>query len=232
MIDAIIEFSIRQKIIIALFVAGLIGWGTYSLQHLPIDAVPDITDNQVQIITTSPSLAAQEVEQLITFPLEIALGNIPRVVEIRSVSRFGLSVITVVFEESMDIYLARQLISERIKVAEADIPEGLGQPEMGPITTGLGEIYQYVIYPEEDFKDQYTSTDLRTMQDWIIKRQLTNVDGVIEINSSGGFLKQYEVAIDPHKLNSQKLRLSDVFEALANNNANTGGASIEKTYNT
>lgn len=232
MFDAIIQFSIRQKLLIGLFVVGLIAWGVNSIQHLPIDAVPDITDNQVQIITTSPSLAAQEVEQLITFPLEIALGNIPGVVEVRSVSRFGLSVITVVFEESMDIYLARQLISERIKVAEDDIPPGLGSPEMGPITTGLGEIYQYVIYPAEGYEDQYTATDLRTMQDWIIRRQLTNVEGVIEINSSGGFLKQYEVAIDPRRLNSQQLRLSDVFEALARNNANTGGAYIEKTHQT
>ncbi len=232
MIEAIIHFSVRQKLLIGLFVFGLIGWGIYSIQHLPIDAVPDITDNQVQIITTSPSLAAQEVEQLITFPLEIALGNIPGVIETRSISRFGLSVITVVFKENMDVYLSRQLISERIKNAEADIPEDLGRPEMGPITTGLGEIYQYVIFPAEGYEDQYTSTDLRTMQDWIIKRQLTNVEGVIEINSSGGFLKQYEVAIDPKQLNSQNIKLTDIFDALARNNANTGGSYIEKTYNT
>lgn len=232
MIDSIIHFSVRQKLLVGLFVIGLIGWGAYSIQHLPIDAVPDITDNQVQIITTSPSLAAQEVEQLITFPLEIALGNIPNVIETRSISRFGLSVITVVFEENMDVYLSRQLISERIKMAEADIPEGLGKPEMGPITTGLGEIYQYVIHPAEGYEDQYTSTDLRTMQDWIIKRQLTNVEGVIEINSSGGFLKQYEVAVDPKQLNSKNIKLTDVFDALARNNANTGGSYIEKTYNT
>ena len=232
MIDAIIQFSIRQKLLVGLFIAGLISWGVYSLQHLPIDAVPDITDNQVQIITTSPSLAAQEVEQLITFPLEIALGNIPGVLEIRSVSRFGLSVITVVFEESMDVYLARQLIGERIKVAEGDIPEGLGQPEMGPISTGLGEVYQYVIYPAPGFEDQFDATDLRTIQDWIVKRQLVNIKGVIEINSSGGFLKQYEVAIDPSRLNSHQIKLGDVFDALERNNANTGGSYIEKTYNT
>ena len=232
MIDRIIHFSIYNKLVTSLLVAGLIGWGIYSIQHLPIDAVPDITDNQVQVITNAPSLAAQEVEQLITYPLELALGNIPGVLEIRSVSRFGLSVITVVFEENIDVYLARQLIGERIKQAEADIPESLGKPEMGPISTGLGEIYQYVLFADEGFKDKYSSTDLRSIQDWIIKRQLTGIKGVIEVNSSGGYLKQYEVAFNPDKLKSMGISLDELFEAVAENNANTGGSYIEKKHYT
>ncbi len=232
MINRIIHFSIYNKLIVGLLIAGLIGWGMYSMQYLPIDAVPDITDNQVQVITNAPSLAAQEVEQLITFPLEMALGNIPGVVEIRSVSRFGLSVITVVFEEKIKVYLARQLISERIKQAESEIPEGLGKPEMGPISTGLGEIYQYVIYPSEGYEDNYSSTDLRSIQDWIIKRQLTGIEGVIEVNGSGGHLKQYEVAFAPDKLRSLGISLDELFAAVSLNNANTGGSYIEKKHYT
>ena len=228
MIDRIIHFSIHNKLVISLFVVGLIGWGIYSLQRLPIDAVPDITDNQVQVITNAPTLAAQEVEQLITFPLEMALGNIPDVVEVRSISRFGLSVITVVFEETTSVYLARQLIGERIKAAEAEIPKGLGQPEMSPISTGLGEIYQYVIFADEDHKDEFSSTDLRSIQDWVVKRQLTGIKGVIEVNSSGGHLKQYEVAFSPDKLKSMNVTLEELFHAIEDNNANTGGSYIEK----
>ena len=228
MIDRIIHFSINNKLVISLFVIGLIGWGVYSLKHLPVDAVPDITDNQVQVITNAPTLAAQEVEQLITFPLEMALGNIPDVVEVRSISRFGLSVITVVFEESTSVYLARQLISERIKAAEAEIPKKLGQPKMSPISTGLGEIYQYVIFVDDDHKEKYSSTDLRSIQDWVVKRQLTGVKGVIEVNSSGGYLKQYEVAFSPDKLKSMNVTLEELFQAIKNNNANTGGSYIEK----
>ena len=230
MIDRIIRFSIENKVIVGSLVLGLIGWGIFSLTRIPIDAVPDITDNQIQIITTSPSLAAQEVEQYITFPLEMQLGNVPGVVEVRSVSRFGLSVITVVFEEDVDIYLARQLIGERIQAAEDDIPEGFGKPEMGPMTTGLGEIFQYVIYPEEKFKDKYSSMDLRTIQDWVVKRQLVGIKGVIEVNSMGGFLKQYEIAVNPEKLKSMKLSLPEVFEAVARNNSNIGGSYIEKEH--
>jgi len=232
MINKIIHFSIHNKLVVGLLIAGLIGWGIYSIQHLPIDAVPDITDNQVQVITNAPSLAAQEVEQLITYPLELALGNLPGVIGIRSVSRFGLSVITVVFKENMDIYLARQLMSERIKQAEAEIPKGLGIPEMGPISTGLGEIYQYVIYADKGFEDKYSSTDLRSIQDWIVKRQLTGVEGVIEVNSSGGHLKQYEVAFSPDKLKSLKVSLEELYTAVNVNNANAGGSYIEKKHYT
>lgn len=207
---------------------GWVAWGIYSLQYLPVDAVPDVTDNQVQIITNAPTLAAQEVEQLLTYPLEMALSNIPEVVEVRSISRFGLSVITVVFKETTDIYLARQLISERLKVAEANLPDNLGQPEMGPITTGLGEIYQYVLYAKKGFEEQYDATALRSLQDWVVKRQLTGIEGVIEINSSGGHLKQYEVAFDSGKLKSMQVSLAQLIEALENNNNNTGGSYIER----
>ncbi len=228
MIDRIIRFSIHNKLIVGFFILLLLGWGIYSASELSIGAVPDITNNQVQIITTSPSLAAQEVEQFITFPLEMELGNTPGMIEIRSVSRFGLSVITVVFEEDHDIYLARQLISERIKIAEEQIPEGLGKPQLGPISTGLGEIYQYVIYPEPGFEDQYTPMELRSIQDWIIKRQLVGIPGVIEVNSIGGYVKQFEIAIEPGRLKAAQLNLVDIYEAIYQNNANTGGSYIEK----
>ena len=232
MIDRIIRFSIEYKLIVGLLVSGMIGWGVYSLQHLPIDAVPDITDNQVQVITNAPTLATQEVEQYITFPLEMALGNIPNVIEIRSVSRFGLSVITVVFKENMDVYLARQLIDERIKTVQDELPAGLGKPEMSPITTGLGEIYQYVIHPAEGYEDQYSAMELRSIQDWLVKRQLVGLEGVIEVNSSGGYMKQYEIAADPDKLKSMNLSLTQLYEAVARNNANTGGSYIEKKHYT
>lgn len=232
MIDRIIRFSIEQKLIVGLLVAAMVGWGVYSLQNLPIGAVPDITDNQVQVITNAPTLAAQEVEQFITYPLEMAMGNIPNVIEIRSVSRFGLSVITIVFKESMDIYLARQLIDERIKTVQNEIPEGLGKPEMGPITTGLGEIYQYVLYPAKGYEEQYSAMELRSLQDWVVKRQLVGIEGVIEVNSSGGYLKQYEIAVDPDKLKSMQLSLADLFQAIDQNNANTGGSYIEKKHYT
>jgi len=209
-------------------VLGLIVWGIYSLGRLSIDAVPDITDNQIQVITTSPSLAAQEVEQFITFPLEMQLGNIPKVENIRSISRFGLSVITVVFEEDMDIYLARQLISERLELAQEEIPREFGKPYMGPLSTGLGEIFQYTLYAKEGFEDKIDAMELRSLQDWVVKRQLMGIEGVIEVNSAGGFLKQYEVAINPDKLKALNLSLTDVYEALAKNNANTGGSYIEK----
>ncbi|MEZ5007384.1 MAG: CusA/CzcA family heavy metal efflux RND transporter [Chitinophagales bacterium] len=228
MFDKIIAYSVKNKFIIGLFVMALTIWGVYSLQQIPIDAVPDITNNQVQIITITPTLATQEVEQFITTPVELSLQNLQRVNEIRSISRFGLSVITVVFEEGYDIYLARQLVGEQIREAQDAIPEGLGTPEMAPISTGLGEIYQYVVRPDSGFEDKYSSTDLRTIQDWIVKRQLSGIEGVAEINSMGGFLKQYEVAVDPDLLKSMNISISDIFEALEKSNENTGGAYIEK----
>ncbi|MHC4453441.1 MAG: efflux RND transporter permease subunit [Planctomycetota bacterium] len=231
MIDKIISFSINNKFIIILFVVGLIAWGSYSLTPLPVDAVPDITDNQVQVITITPALAAQEVERLITFPIEITMASIPNIEEIRSFSRFGLSVVTIVFKEKTDIYWARQQIGERLAEAEKQIPEGIGTPEMGPVTTGLGEIYQYVIHTKKGYEDQYSAMDLRTIQDWIIRRQLIGTPGVADVSSFGGYLKQYEVAIKPELLRSMNLTISDVFNALEANNQNTGGAYIDKRPN-
>ena len=205
----------------------LIG-GIYSMLTLPIDAVPDITNNQVQIVTVSPTLAPQEVEQLITMPVEIAMSNIMNVTEIRSVSRFGLSVVTVVFKESVPTLDARQLVNEQIQSVAGEIPSELGMPEMMPITTGLGEIYQYVLKVEPGYEDKYDAMELRTIQDWIVKRQLSGIPGIVEINSFGGYLKQYEVAVDPDVLFSLNITIGEVFEALNKNNQNTGGSYIEK----
>lgn len=228
MFDRIIYFSIHNRIIVLSLIAGMVLWGLHSLRELPIDAVPDITDNQVQIITSSPDLSAQEVERLVTYPIELEMGNIPKVEEIRSISRFGLSVITIVFQEEVDIYWAREQINQKIQNAKTEIPEEYGSPEMGPISTGLGEIYQYVVYPDDGYEDQYSSTDLRSIQDWIIRRQIVGVPGVVEVNSSGGYLKQYEISIDPQKLASFNLSLDDIFSAVEKNNANSGGSYIEK----
>ncbi|EAY31496.1 CusA/CzcA family heavy metal efflux RND transporter [Microscilla marina] len=229
MFDKIIAYSVRNKFVVGLLVAALVVWGVFSLHQLPIDAVPDITNNQVQIMTLSPTLATQEVEQFITTPIELSLQNLQQVKEIRSVSRFGLSVITVVFAENYDVYLARQLVDERLKEAREAIPTGLGTPKMAPISTGLGEIYQYVVRPKKGYEKQYSLTDLRTIQDWIVKRQLAGIEGVAEVNTMGGYLKQYEVAINPALLKSMGLSINDVYRALANSNENTGGAYIEKT---
>ncbi|KAK3605095.1 hypothetical protein CHS0354_000762 [Potamilus streckersoni] len=200
-----------------------------SLKEIPIDAVPDVTNNQVQIITTSKNLSTQDVEKFLTYPIELELGNLPGVQEIRSVSKFGLSVITVVFPDEIGTYLPRQLISEKLKFAEEKIPEGFGKPFMGPITTGLGEIYQYVLEVEPEYKHRYSQSDLRTIQDWVIKRQLSGISGVVEINTWGGFLKQYEVAVNPERLRAIDVSLSDVFTALEKNNSIAGGSYIEKT---
>ena len=228
MFDKIIAYSVQNKFMIGLMMVALTIWGVYSLRQLPIDAVPDITNNQVQVITISPTLATQEIEQFITTPIELSLQNLQRIEEIRSISRFGLSVITVVFEEDYDIYLARQLVNERLGEAQDAIPDGLGTPEIAPLSTGLGEIYQYVVRPTEGYEDKYSSIELRTFQDWIVKRQLLGIEGVAEINSMGGYLKQYEVAVSPQLLKSMNLSISDVYEALVNSNENTGGAYIEK----
>ncbi|MNJ90856.1 Cobalt-zinc-cadmium resistance protein CzcA [compost metagenome] len=228
MLDKVIQFSIRNKFIIGLFTVALIGIGSYSLYKLPIDALPDITNNQVQIITTSPTLATQEVEQFITYPVELAVKPIPDVVELRSTSRFGLSVVTVVFEEDVDIYWARAQITERLKEAENSIPPGLGTPEMAPISSGLGEIYQYVVYPKKGYEKKYNATELRSIQDWIIRPQLLGTRGVAEVNTLGGYVKQYEIAIEPDKLKSMNTTVIEIFDALEKNNENTGGAYIDK----
>ncbi|MFN5444087.1 MAG: CusA/CzcA family heavy metal efflux RND transporter [Crocinitomicaceae bacterium] len=228
MLDKIILFSIKNKFVIGLFTLALIAIGSYSLVKLPIDALPDITNNQVQIITTSPTLATQEVEQFITYPIEQAVKPIPNIVELRSISRFGLSVITVVFEEDVDIYWARAQINERLKSAENSIPKRLGSPEIAPVSTGLGEIYQYVVFPKKGYEKKYSATDLRTIQDWIIRPQLLGTKGVAEVNTLGGSLKQYEIAIVPDKLKSMNTTVPEIFDALEKNNENTGGAYIDK----
>lgn len=228
MLDKIIHFSIHNKFIIGLFTLALVVVGGYSLYNLPIDALPDITNNQVQVITSSPTLATQEVEQFITYPIEQAVKPIPKIVELRSISRFGLSVVTVVFEEDVDIYWARAQISERIKEAENVIPKNVGTPEMAPVSTGLGEIYQYVVFPKKGYEDRYDATELRTIQDWIIKPQLIGTPGVAEVNTLGGNLKQYEIAVQPDKLKSMDVTIPEIFEALESNNENTGGAYIDK----
>ena len=231
MLDKIIQFSVKNKLIIGLFTLGLIIWGGYSLTKLPIDAVPDITNNQVQVITSSPSLAAEEVERLITFPIEITMATIPELDEIRSFSRFGLSVVTIVFKEDVDVYWARQQVNERLSDIQAQIPPSVGQPSMAPITTGLGEIYQYVVGTEPEYEDQYDARELRTIQDWIVRRQLLGTPGVADVSSFGGYLKQYEIAIDPGKLKSMGISIAEIFQALEENNENTGGAYIEKNLN-
>ncbi|RYD77381.1 MAG: efflux RND transporter permease subunit, partial [Sphingobacteriales bacterium] len=228
MLNKIIEFSIKNKLIIGLFIVALIGYGSYEITKLPIDAVPDITDNQVQVITTVPSLGAPDVERLITFPIEQANSNIPGLKEIRSFSRFGLSLITIVFDDDVDIYWARQQVTERLKLAEEQIPQGLGSPELAPVTTGLGEIYQYIIRAKNGYETKYDATELRTIQDWIVRRQLLGVKGVADVSSFGGKLKQYEVAVDANKLKSYGITINDIFNALEQNNGNTGGAYIEK----
>ncbi|HRB38962.1 MAG TPA: efflux RND transporter permease subunit, partial [Bacteroidia bacterium] len=231
MLEKIISFSIKNKLIIAMMTLALIIWGVWSAGRLPIDAVPDITNNQVQIITLCPTLAGQEVEQLVTYPIEQSIANLPDLEELRSISRFGLSLITVVFKENVDVYFARQLINERLNEAVENIPAGVGKPEMGPVSTGLGEVYQYIIHPKKESENKYSAMDLRTMQDWIVARQLYGTPGIAEVNSFGGKLKQYEVAVNPSRLLAMGVTIPDIFSALQKNNENTGGAYIDKKPN-
>ncbi|RZK41383.1 MAG: CusA/CzcA family heavy metal efflux RND transporter [Pedobacter sp.] len=228
MLNKIIEFSVRNKLIIGLFTIALIIYGSFELSKLPIDAVPDITNNQVQIITTAPSYGATDIERLVTFPVEQANSNIAGIKEIRSYSRFGLSLVTLVFNDDVDVYWARQQVAERLLVVQEQIPQGIGKPEMGPISTGLGEIYQYVVKPKKGFEKRYDITELRTIQDWVVRRQLLGVRGVAEVSSFGGKLKQYQVTVNPNKLLAYNITISDIFDALQNNNQNTGGAYIER----
>ncbi|MFL1896597.1 CusA/CzcA family heavy metal efflux RND transporter [Aquimarina sp. 2-A2] len=230
MINKIIDFSIQNKFIIGLFTCVLIGTGIWSITQVPIDAVPDITNNQVQVITQSPNLGTEDIEQFVTYPVEVAMSNLPNVQEIRSISRFGLSVVTIVFDDDVGTYLPRQLVAEKLFKVQDQIPEGFGEPIMGPISSGLGEIYQYTLTVEDAYTDRYTTTELRTMQDWIIKRQMAMVPGVIEVNAFGGNKKQYEVAINPNELRAIGITISEVFTALKNNNQNTGGAYIERNH--
>jgi heavy metal efflux system protein len=230
MINKIISFSIKNKALIGLMTLGLIIGGIYSITRVPLDAMPDITNNQVLVITTAPNLGTEDIEQFVTYQVELAVANLPDVTEIRSISRFGLSVVTIVFKESAGTYLPRQLVSEALAEVKEKIPDGFGVPFMAPISTGLGEIYQYTLEVQSGYDTVYDDMELRTMQDWIVKRQMAMLPGVVEVNSFGGRGKQYEVAINPDKLRSMGLTISDVFDALDDNNQNTGGAYIEKNF--
>jgi len=231
MINRIISFSVKNKFIIGLFIVALIGWGAYSLSRLPIDAIPDITNNQVQIISLAPSLAVQEVESFITAPIEVAVANIPDIIELRSISRLGLSVVTVVFEDNVDVYWARQQLTERLKEAEESIPQGLAQISLAPISSGLGEIFQYRLAVAKGYEKEFNPRELRTIQDWIVRREMLGTPGVADINSYGGFVSQYEIAVNPERLRGMNLTLTDIFTALERNNENTGSAYIDKKPN-
>ncbi|MGF7219137.1 cobalt-zinc-cadmium resistance protein CzcA [Spirosoma lacussanchae] len=231
MLDRIIRFSIQNKLIIGLFTLALVIWGGYSLSRLPIDALPDITNNQVQVITQSPALSAPDVERLISFPIEQTMATLPDLVEVRSISRFGLSVVTIVLQDGVDIYLARQQVFERLQQARSQIPADAGDPELAPVTTGLGEIYQYVIRARPGYEKRYPAMELRSIQDWIVRRQLLGTKGVADVSSFGGFLKQYEVAVDPQRLRATGVTMDELFAALEKNNQNTGGAYIDRRPN-
>jgi len=228
MLQSIISFSIKQKLITGLMVLGLVVIGIWQVTLLPIDAVPDITNNQVQVITQAPALGATDIERLVTFPVEQACSNIPGLIELRSFSRFGLSLVTLVFTDETDIYRARQQVSERLQEVKDQIPSGLAQSYLSPVTTGLGEIFQYTVRPAKGYEDTYSLTELRTIQDWIIRRSLLRVEGVADVSSFGGKLRQYEVSIHPDQLASRGMTLQDLIQALEANNQNTGGAYIEK----
>ena len=230
MFQKLITYSIRHKLVIGVLSIALAIWGVWSFVHLPFDSTPDITDNQVQVITQAPSLGAQEVEQYVTTPVEMALANIPRIQERRSISRSGLSVITLVFDDAADIYWARSQVSQVVEQLEKELPKNT-ETEMGPIATGLGEIYHYTIRAKEGYEHKYSLTQLRTMQDWIVRKQLSGTPGVAEVSGWGGYVKQYEVAINTDQLNASGVSVNEVFEALQRNNANTGGSYIEQNSN-
>lgn len=230
MFQKLITYSIRHKLVIGVLSIALAIWGVWSLIHLPFDSTPDITDNQVQVITQAPSLGAQEVEQYVTTPVEMALANIPRIQERRSISRSGLSVITLVFDDAADIYWARSQVSQVVEQLEKELPKNT-ETEMGPIATGLGEIYHYTIRAKEGYEHKYSLTQLRTMQDWIVRKQLSGTPGIAEVSGWGGYVKQYEVAINTDQLNASEVSVSEVFDALQRNNANTGGSYIEQNSN-
>ncbi|MEN6423108.1 MAG: CusA/CzcA family heavy metal efflux RND transporter [Smithella sp.] len=230
MINKIISYSIKNKFMVSLMLFALIGGGIYSLKTINLDSTPDITNNQVQVITVSQNLSTIDIEQFVTYPVELAMANLPGVIELRSVSRFGLSVVTIVFKDNMGTYLPRQVVQEKLNAVKDEIPAQFGESFMGPITTGLGEIFQYTIKPKPGYDTTYTPTELRTIQDWIVKRQMALIPGVVEVNSFGGNIKQYEIALNPDKLNAMSVSITEVFEALENNNVNTGGAYIEKNH--
>lgn len=231
MFEKIIAYSLKNKIMVLLMIVALIFAGVISLRSIAIDAVPDITNNQVQVVTSSPTLAAEEVEKFITFPIEMSVANIPDVTEVRSISRYGLSVVTIVFEDNVDIMRARQFVAEQLIIARDEIPAEFGTPQMMPITTGLGEIYQYVLQVQPGYEKQFDIMEIRTIQDWIVKRQLAGLQGIIEVSSFGGKVKQYEVGVNPASLMAFNVTINEVEEALKINNNNSGGSYIEKGAN-
>ncbi|HAI77233.1 MAG TPA: CusA/CzcA family heavy metal efflux RND transporter, partial [Microscillaceae bacterium] len=206
----------------------LLAWGGYSLYTLPVDAVPDVTSNQVDILTLSPSLAPLEVERFITAPIEMAMSNIPGLVEVRSISKFGLSVVKVIFNDQTDVYWARQQIFERLESVKSEIPAELGKPEMGPLTTGLGEIFYYIIKPRNPADSSFSLMEIRTMQDWLVRKQLLSVPGVADVSSFGGFKKEYQAKIRLDRMKSLGVTVEELYDALAQGNSNTGGAYVEK----
>jgi len=228
MFEKIITFSVRNKAVVAIGIAALVVWGLYSLQQLPIDAVPDITNNQVQVVTLSPALAPQEVERLITMPVELTMASIPGISEMRSMSRFGLSVVTIVFEDDVDVYWARAQVDQRLIEVQREIPQGAGTPILAPVTTGLGEIYQYTLRAKPGYESRYSLTELRTIQDWIVRRRLLGTQGIADISSFGGYLKQLEIALDPVRMRSAGISVDEIITAVDRNNANGGGAYIER----
>ena len=230
MFQKLIDFSITHKLVVGVLTVALAVWGVWSLVNLPFDSTPDITDNQVQVITQAPSLGAQEVEQYITTPIEMAFANIPRLKERKSISRGGLSVITLVFDDGADIYWARSQVSQTLADVADELPKNT-DVEMGPIATGLGEIYHYTVRAKKGYEDKYTLTDLRTVQDWIVRKQLSGTPGVAEVSGWGGYVKQYEVAVSTDKLNANGISVAEVYDALERNNANTGGSYIEENSN-
>ena len=232
MLNRIVHWSIHNKLIVAVLTLGLIVWGLYSLAKLPIDAVPDITNNQVQVVTSAPASSALDIERLVTYPVEQTMATIPEIEEIRSFSRFGLSVVTVVFNENTDIYWAREQVQQKLAEAKNSIPAGLGEPSMAPLSTGLGEIYQYTLRAKKGYEHKYDAAQLRSLQDWVIRRQLLGVKGVADVSGFGGELKTYEIAIDPLLLKAHEITLDEVFNAVEQNNQNTGGAYIERNHMT
>ena len=227
MIRKIIDYSISHKLVVCLLVIVIIVGGVWAMKTISVDSTPDITNNQVQVITVAQNLSTTDIEQFITYPVEMAMSNLPGVEDVRSVSRFGLSLVTVIFKDNMGTYLPRQLVQEKLSAVREEIPEGMGSPEMGPITTGLGEIYLYSLEADTAL---YTPQELRTLQDWTVRRQLSMIPGVVEVNSMGGSIKQYEIAFSPDRLNAAGVSISQLFDALRRNNVNTGGAYIEKDH--
>ena len=230
MFQRIIKFSIENKLVVGVFTCALVAWGLWSLLHLPFDATPDITNNQVQIIVTSQSTGAEEMERNVTTPIEMALANIPEVKERRSISRSGMAVITMVFNDATDNYWVRELIDQQLGGVKEKLPDDV-DVELAPISTGLGEIYDYTIRAEKGYEDKYSLTDLRTIQDWIVRKQLSGTPGIAEVSGWGGYVKQYEVDINLERLNAMGVTIAELYTALNENNENTGGGYIERLSN-